>query len=256
MAKTGLSQESCLVKEGRNRRAFLGSLVVGAAGAAFASVGVSDADATPSGVPPGVTVPAGVPSDVQYMPLGNGAYELYQIVNGQKIIYARLARDGLLMGYVWGNYVAQSAGTFTLFVPLIADTVAISMAPDTVVLAGGEERIADLSLCNVGDELSVGTTLDASGGRVAEYVRANVMIGFVQISQVNPSGFTGAFVDKGLAPIPAAAPMQFTTDASTTLSPTPGPSVGEYWHVFATTSSPDNPTGVWVLNAARVGVAG
>jgi hypothetical protein len=231
-----------------SRREFLASLTTATAGVAFAAVGVPTAIAAPADTPP-------APPGTQYMPIGNGAYELYRIEDGKKIVVARLARDGLLPRFLGGTYVGETSGGFTVFVPKIAGTINVLLAPDTEVEAAGERRISDLSLIKVGDTVNVGTTLDSNGQRIAEYVRANVMIGFVQVVAVGSGGFTGILVDKGLNPFPDAVPMEFTVKQPFMDTPSPAPALGEYWHYFATSSSPSQPQAIWTHTLMRVGAA-
>jgi hypothetical protein len=217
-----------------DRRQFLGAMITATAGVAFAAAGVPDAL--------GATPPT--PQGTQYMPIGNGAYELYQIVNGKKIVFARVAPDGLLPGSVFGTYVGETRGGFTVAVPKISGTVDVQLAPDTSVQAGGEERLADLSLLNLGDDLSVGTTLDSNGKRIAEYVRANVLMGHTKISAVSGNTVTGVPVDRGLNPVAGRPSIKLVVGPFMKM-PGPAPASGEYWRYFATSSSPDNPEQIW-----------
>ncbi len=224
-----------------DRRRFLGTMIVATAGVAFASVTAPEAlGSTGSGLPPGAPTRPGA----QYMPIGNGAYELSQVVDGQKIVFARIAPDGLLPLSIFGTYVGKTADGFTVAVPKISGTVDVKVRPDTSVQAGGEERLGDLSLLNPGDDVSVGNVLDPNGKRIAEYVRANVLIGTIQVSGVSGNHITGAPLDRRLNLVPGSAPMTLKVGYFATM-PTPAPASAEYWGYFATSSSPHNPQEIW-----------
>jgi hypothetical protein len=218
-----------------DRRQFLGSMLTAAGGVAFAAVGVPNA----------LAADATTPIGAQYMPIGNGAYEIYQIMNGKKVVLSRVAQDGLLVGSVFGTYVGTTSDGFAVSVPKISGTVDIQLVADTSVQAGGVERFADLSLVNPGDDVSVGTKLDADGRRVAEYVRANVMMGTVMVSAVSDQAITGTPLNKALEPVEGRPAIQLEVGPAFMTMPSPAPAVGEYWDYFATSSDPENPQRVW-----------
>jgi hypothetical protein len=114
------------------------------------------------------------------------------------------------------------------------------------VEAGGERRIADLSGINPGDDVSVGNSLNADGRRVAEYVRTNVLIGFMSVVGVGQGLVSGTPVDRALKPIAGASRIDFVVKQPFMEMPSPAPGAGEYWHYFATSSAPDEPRTVWV----------
>lgn len=171
----------------------------------------------------------------------DGVTQTVETINGRNVIISRIAKDGLLPKFVAGTLVATSATSVTVYVPLTNSNIEVEYTPTTRVTAGGSTTLGDISACNVGDRLNMGTYFGSSGFRIAEYIRANVVIGNMVVTDVDETGFTGYFErDPTMSPyhIDTRAAVIQSSGAST-MAP------GDACHVFATSSSPNEPESIW-----------
>ncbi len=107
-------------------------------------------------------------------------------------ISARLAKDGLPIGSVAGTYVGADRDFVLIGVDAPAGVVRARITKQTKVTSGGVIAYGDVSHCNVGDRAHVGTVIDPSGIRVAEYLFTNGMAYWADVVDVGDQSLTVA----------------------------------------------------------------
>jgi hypothetical protein len=215
------------------RRSFLTKLATVAAASGMVSTIASKADAATA--PPD-------PSTAMRVPIAGGGQELVQIKHGQTYVSARFAKDGLLPRFVSGQFAGTDRGSLVVAVDTGIGEVRVVANALTAVTAGGRTTVGDISALKVGDRLNIGTYFDALDRRVAEYVRANVVLGSLIVSKSDATGVWGTWLRN-----PGAGVINFKYQDDTGV-PDVIPAPGELWRVFATSSSSVAPESMWILD--------
>ncbi len=167
--------------------------------------------------------------------------------SGRTILQPTMAKDGLPALFVAGVLVAVKDGSFVVEIPQrSSQQIEVLYTRGTTVNAGGKPANGALGSCNPGDRLTVGNYLNEAGNRVATYVNANVVVGWVNVTTMTPSGFSGR-MKKG-----PQAEWSFTYADGLDRVPARPPATGEWWHIWATSSAPSSPEIIWaeVMTAA------
>jgi len=182
-----------------------------------------------------------------YAEVPSNGIAVLKTASGRTILQPTMAKDGLPALFVAGVLVAVNNGSFVIEIPQrSSQQIELLYTGSTTVNAGGKKASGDLGSCNPGDRVNVGDYLNAAGKRVATYVNANVVIGWVNVTAMTPDGFRGV-MRKG-----PQTEWSFTYADGLDSMPGRQPAVGEWWHIWATSSAPSSPKTVWaeVMTAA------
>lgn len=132
----------------------------------------------------------------------------------------------------------------------------VATTPTTEVFAAGRRALGDLSGCNVGDDVDVGTYFanSTTGARVARFINANAISYWLWLTGVSSVSFTGETYGAmmGGADLGVSATcsiMPFTNFQPDNYTPSPG----DYVFCGAFSQSPDSERGtIWAVTVTQL----
>lgn len=243
------SSESAVGVPGEvSRRTFLThALATGAGLAAFTALGPGTAlgaTSEPRTLPRIPVVSAGkVPARVgsslpRTLPSGPNMWG-----NPRKLLIPTYASDGLFSKSVVGQFVAADEREMLLWIPKRRILVHAQMTGTTNILAGGEWRTADASLCKRGDRVALSTEIDNLGRRI-------IVNGFAN-NQTYWGWITSSIADTSVSLTTDTYGMSPNSNVTLNLTsysrmPSGIPPVGSYVYAWGTGDVSDIPSRVWL----------
>lgn len=170
-------------------------------------------------------------------------------------VQVRVGPDGLPRSGFNGRYVGSNGSAVFVDSQGPAGIVRVATTPTTEVFAAGRRALGDVSGCNPGDDVDVGTYFaNTSGARVARFINANAISYWLWLTSVSSESFTGETYGAMMGGSDLGASATCSIMPFTSFQPDEyTPSEGDYVFCGAFSQSPDSDRGtIWAVTVTQL----